>query len=96
MRYSIRLITIALVIVAAPAAAHATCGCSCVNGQMQPLCSSAIEVPPICPSTVCRVAPPSVTPIMPPQVPPVRTSQCHMMQVLNPSTETYQWQRVCQ
>jgi hypothetical protein len=32
--------------------AGAACVCRCVNGQMQPLCSSSIEVPPICPPTV--------------------------------------------
>lgn len=33
--------------------AMADCTCECVNGQMQPLCDRSIDLPPICPPTLC-------------------------------------------
>jgi hypothetical protein len=63
---------------------------------MTPLCSSTIDVSPICPPTVCPIVPPSVPPVDSPTVPPIGTSQCHSQLVLNPNTSRYDWQRVCQ
>ncbi len=67
------------------AEAHASCICRCVDGEMQPLCDSSIDLPPICPLTACAVVPPSVKPIQPLGIPPPGTSQCSQRQVLNPS-----------
>jgi hypothetical protein len=61
--------------------ARAECTCQCVNGAMQPLCDSAINVPPICPPTVCPIMAPSVTPIDPPTILPIGTSECHQARV---------------
>ena len=33
--------------------ADAGCICQCVDGQMQPLCQSSIDVAPVCPAAVC-------------------------------------------
>jgi hypothetical protein len=77
------------------AGASASCICRCINGEMQPICSSSIEVPPICPPTVCQVVPPSVAPIQSPMVPPVGASSCAPEQVLNPNTLQYEWHTIC-
>ena len=79
----------------APALAEAGCVCRCVDGEQRPICSSAIEVPPICPPRVCPIVPPPVAPITPPTVPPVGTVECHEAQVLNPVTGEYQFKRIC-
>ena len=55
-----------LFILAYTTVARADCTCECVNGHMQPLCDSSIDLPPICPPTICPIAPPSITPISPP------------------------------
>ena len=33
--------------------ANAECVCSCVNGQVTPICTSSIDVRPICAPRVC-------------------------------------------
>ena len=78
-----------------PPNAQAACVCRCVNGQMQSLCSSAIDLPRICPPTVCGIVPPRIKPIMPPRVPPIGTTRCEMKQVQNPYTRRYEWKRIC-
>lgn len=75
--------------------AGAACVCRCVNGEMRPICSSSIDLPPICPPTVCPITPPSVAPIQAPQVPPIGTTACRQAQVYNPSTGQYEWREVC-
>ena len=78
-------------------AGHATaaCVCRCVDGEMRPLCSNSIEIPPICPPTVCSITPPSIAPIQAPRVPPIGTTNCRQAQVLNPRTGQYEWREVC-
>ncbi len=76
--------------------AFAGCICRCVNGAMQGICSSSIDIPPICAPTVCPIVPPSITPIQPPTIPPIGTTSCAPVQVLNPRTNQYEWRRVCQ
>jgi hypothetical protein len=39
--------------------ARAECTCQCVNGRMQPLCSSSLDLPPICPPAICPIISPS-------------------------------------
>jgi hypothetical protein len=77
------------------ASAEASCVCRCVDGQMQPLCSSSIDLPLICPMTTCPLTPPSIAPIQPTQLPPLGTSQCSQGQVLNPATRQYEWRSIC-
>lgn len=74
---------------------YAACTCQCVNGQMQPICNNSMDMPPICPPTICPMTPPSVAPISPPAMPPLGTSQCSNEQVLNPYTRQYEWKRIC-
>lgn len=77
------------------APASASCQCQCVNGQVKAMCSSSIDLPPICSPRICPIVPPSVKPIATPIVPPVGTRSCSMQQVLNPSTGRYEWKQVC-
>jgi hypothetical protein len=74
-------------------AAHAKCVCQCVEGRLQPRCTTSIDIPPACPLSVCEMTPPSIAPPM--QVPPVGGSQCSQRQVLNPSTRQYESRVVC-
>lgn len=75
--------------------AMAACQCMCVNGQVEAMCSSAIDLRPVCAPRVCPLTPPSVAPINRPRVPPIGTSECHMVQVLNPFSHRYEWKQVC-
>ncbi len=63
-------------------AADAACICKCVDGEMQPLCQSSIDLPPICP------------PAVPPSLPPLGTSQCRQARVCD-NFGNCQWQQVC-
>ena len=86
---------IAFLLFLTPTVALAECICSCVNGQVQPICSTAIEVRPVCGPRVCPIVPPSVQPIPAPRVPPIGTSKCGPKQVWNPSTGMYEWRVIC-
>jgi hypothetical protein len=77
-------------------ATHAACQCACVNGHVEAICSSAIEVRPICAPVVCPIVPPAVTPIAPPRVPPIGTSYCAPRQVYDPASGRYVWKELCQ
>jgi hypothetical protein len=55
--------------------ANASCVCRCVDGQMQPLCTSAIDLRPICPMGACAMASPSIAPLQPMWLPPLGTSR---------------------
>ena len=74
--------------------AEASCTCQCVNGQMQPLCSNAIEISPICPPRICPIAGRSIAPINPPTIPPIGTSSCRQARVCDPFGNC-RWQQVC-
>jgi hypothetical protein len=75
--------------------ADASCVCRCVDGEVQPLCDSSIDLPPICAPAVCAITRPSIAPIRPPVLPPVGTSSCSQRQVLNPATNRYEWRSIC-
>ena len=90
-----RIFLTMVIALAAPAQARASCECRCVEGSMQALCSSSIDIPPICPGTICALPPPSIAPIRTPPLPPLGTSQCTQRQVLNPATQQYEWRHIC-
>ena len=77
--------------------ANASCVCRCVNGRMEPLCSSVADMRPFCPpSTLCPIAaPPTLAPLGPAIAPPVGTRSCAQRQILNPATGQYEWQSIC-
>jgi hypothetical protein len=77
------------------APAEASCTCQCVDGEMQPLCSSSIDIPPICPPRICPIAGPSIAPINPPTIPPLGTSSCRQARICDPYGNC-RWQQVCE
>jgi len=84
----------AAVLLAGSTTAYAECTCQCVNGHMQPLCDSSIDLPPICPPMVCPIATPSIAPISPPTLPPLGTTSCRQARVCDPYGNC-RWQEVC-
>ena len=86
---------IVMVLTAWSAPSSAACRCACVNGTMQAVCQSNIDLPPICGASVCAIAPPSIAPIQRPTVPPIGTRSCSQQQVQNSDTGRYEWQTVC-
>lgn len=77
-----------------PSGAQAECVCRCVNGQMQPICRSALDIAPFCPG-MCPLAGPSIAPIQPPMLPPLGTQSCQQAQVYNSYAGRYEWRTVC-
>lgn len=55
MRWLSGLLAVCFV-VASIASAEARCVCRCVNGEVQPICESAIDLPPIRPRPGYRMA----------------------------------------
>jgi hypothetical protein len=92
----IRVMGFAMIGLMGAGIASAECECACVNGTVQAICQSAIDLQPICAPTICPITPPAVTPIMAPQVPPIGTSQCAPRQVYDPATGQYVWQDLCE
>jgi hypothetical protein len=78
------------------ASAHADCVCRCVNGQVRPICSNALDLPPICAPQLCALTPPSIAPLQMPSIPPLGTQNCREAQVLNPYSGRYEWRTLCQ
>ncbi len=74
---------------------NAACQCVCMNGEVRAVCSSTLDIEPICPPRVCPITPPSVEPIQQPRVPPVGTSNCVQRQIYNEYTHRYEWREVC-
>jgi hypothetical protein len=52
--------SIALSALLLPQLGYADCVCRCVDGEMQALCNSSIEIAPICPPRVCPIMSPSI------------------------------------
>jgi hypothetical protein len=73
--------------------ANAACQCVCMNGNVEAVCSSSIDIRPICSPRICPIVPPSVRPIDPPRVPPVGATRCRSEQVWN--GERYEWVEIC-
>jgi hypothetical protein len=96
MHLSISLIAsvISIFVIASFSDASAGCICQCVDGHMQPLCTNAIDVPPICPPTICPIMAPSIAPINSPTIPPIGTSICRQARVCD-QFGNCQWQQVC-
>lgn len=91
-----RILLVLILGLAMAVQAHASCVCRCVGGKMRALCSSTIDIPPLCPPMVCPLPPLSLAPLSPQRLPPLGTTQCTRQQVLNPSTHQYEWHSVCQ
>lgn len=90
-----RLLLTAALLLYLTATSHAECVCRCVDGQMQPICESTIDLRPLCPVMVCALPLPQSKPIQPPVLPPLGTTKCTPRQVLDPDAGQYEWQSVC-
>jgi hypothetical protein len=86
-------IVLFLALVSFCTAAQAACVCRCIDGVMQPLCSSALDIQPMC-MGICGPTMPSIAPIMPPTLPPLGTSDCRLAQVCN-MFGNCRWRQVC-
>ena len=75
--------------------AEAACRCLCVGGAMQAVCSSSVDLPPVCPPTLCGIPPPSLAPVPSPTLPPLGTRSCSQRQVENRYTGRYEWREIC-
>lgn len=78
------------------ASAQAACVCRCVGGEVQPICTSSLDLPPICSPRMCPMTSPSLEPLARPTLPPLGTSSCQQRQVLDESTGRYRWRTICQ
>ena len=88
------LLAVALLFLAA-ATARAACECQCVNGRMQPLCESSIDIRPLCGSTICPIdVAPAMAPLNPPTPPPLGTAQCRQARVCD-TLGRCEWRQVC-
>ena len=94
MKFALRSVSVCVALLLG-AHAEASCTCQCVDGEMQPLCSSSIDIPPICPPRICPLAVPSIEPINPPKIPPVGTSSCRQARICD-QFGNCRWQQVCQ
>lgn len=75
-------------------ASFAACECVCIDGKKEPICESALDIPPPC-IGICAIATPRVPPIQTPSIPPIGTTKCVQKQVQNPYTGKYEWRTVC-
>ncbi len=88
-------IALLYVMILAPSTTSAECRCVCIEGEVQAICSSTLDIAPICSPRICPITPPSVEPIQPPSIPPLGTTNCVQRQVYNEETAQYEWQEVC-
>ena len=87
------LLTAALIAFASTASAERAC--RCVNGKMRALCTSSIDLRPICPAKLCPRAPARLKPLPSLAIPPIGTTRCRQKQVLSPYTGRYEWRNIC-
>lgn len=79
----------------ASSVALADCRCVCMSGEVQAICSSSLDIEPICPLRICPITPPSIEPLQQPRIPPIGTSNCVQRQVYNEYTRRYEWKEIC-
>ncbi|HTP77281.1 MAG TPA: hypothetical protein VMJ73_09900 [Rhizomicrobium sp.] len=82
-----------LIVLCSPA--RANCTCACINGKVEPLCTSTLEVKPYCAPTICPAPPAANPPASLATIPPPGTSSCKLDQYWNAITNHYEWRRVC-
>ena len=75
---------------------YSNCTCQCINGEVQPICSNSMDLPPMCSNQMCPVTPMSIQPQTPitTQI-PMGTTSCQNEQVYNSYTRQYEWKMIC-
>ena len=86
------LVTAPLVLLPEPA--RAACECRCIDGEVRALCSSTLDLDPVCAPRICPPVPPSIAPIQAPRIPPIGTTSCRQVQMEVPRGR-YEWREVC-
>ena len=88
----------ALVVASLSNYASADCRCSCVNGQIEAVCATSSELPPVCAPRACTVKPLHAALVADKSSPLATASkrQCRDTEVLNPRTGAYVTKQVCQ
>jgi len=76
--------------------ASADCRCTCVNEQIEPVCSASTDLPPVCAPRACSIKEASATPVSQSRAEPRASTQCHMDLVVNAQAGHYEWKKVCQ
>ena len=74
--------------------ANAGCTCECVNGRMQPLCENSLDMPPICPPTICPIMAPSLPRFQRPWYHRSVHQECQPAQSCD-TFENCRWETVC-
>ncbi len=72
--------------------ASAECTCQCVGEVAQPYCTNALDVPPVCPATLCTLNTP---PVAPPSLTPLQSNQCGQSRVCD-AFGNCTWREICQ
>ena|GEM_PF-2469227 len=99
MKTAARLLA-AIVVASLPTYASATCKCSCVNGQIEAVCRSQTDLPPVCAPRTCTAKSDRGSLVADKSLvagkSPVGTRQCRETLVPNPQTGAYITKQVCQ
>jgi len=77
-----------------PRDASAACHCLCVDGEVQAVCESGLDLKPICAARICPLDKPSIAPIQAPKLPPLGAKECRQARVL--IGRTYEWHTICE
>ena len=75
--------------------ASASCTCSCVNSQIEPVCTRPSDLPPVCAPRACTVKPTRAS-LVADKSRLEAKGQCKETLVPNPQTGAYILKHVCQ
>lgn len=84
----------AVMIAGLSTSAGASCGCSCVNGQIEPVCTLPTDLPPVCAPRACTLKPARRTLVNQANAANIAKG-CQEKLVLNPQTGAYISRQVC-
>lgn len=85
----------AVLVASASTHVSADCRCSCVNGQIEAVCKSPSELPPVCAPKACTVKQPKPMLVSQTNVATNRPKECRETFKLNEATGAYIAQQVC-
>ena len=91
----VAMLLAAVVVASLSTYASADCRCTCVNQQIEPVCSASTDLPPVCAPRACSIAEASATPVSQSRTEPRASSPCHMDLVVNAQAGHYEWKKVC-
>src|SRR5450631_3457989 len=89
-----RAVTVVAMTLAFSPAGHADCFCELINGVMQPMCGSSLDLRPRCEATIFASEPPVAALTARPVLPPFRVATCRPAVVCN-GNGFCRWRRIC-